>query len=79
MTSTKGDAMNEPAPWFPRSGRAPRGRRDPGPDHLTDVEPAIRTVLLPTKHSPNISHPERTWAVLKSFLEDAMSGHQVSP
>lgn len=42
-------------------------------DHLTDVEPAIRTASLPTRHSPNISHPGQTWAVLEPFLHDSVA------
>lgn len=43
-------------------------------DHLTEVEPEIRTAWLPTKHSPNISHPEQTWAVLERFLHEGVAG-----
>jgi len=42
-------------------------------DHLTDVEPAIHTAWLPTMHSPNISHPEQTWAVLELFLHEGIA------
>jgi pimeloyl-ACP methyl ester carboxylesterase len=42
-------------------------------NHLTDVEPAIRTASLPTRHSPNISHPGQTWAVLEPFLDDSVA------
>lgn len=40
-------------------------------DHLTEVEPSIRTALLPTMHLPNISHPVQTWAVLKGFFDES--------
>jgi pimeloyl-ACP methyl ester carboxylesterase len=36
--------------------------------HMLDFLPHATVASLPYKHSPNISHPVRTWAVLREFL-----------
>ena len=39
--------------------------------NLTEIEPAIQTALLPTMHSPNISHAALTWGELEPFLDNS--------
>ncbi|MEU6266690.1 alpha/beta fold hydrolase [Saccharopolyspora shandongensis] len=36
--------------------------------HFVQVLPHTTVTTLPAKHSPNISHPERTWQVIEQFI-----------
>lgn len=40
--------------------------------HVLEIVPHAQVAEMPRKHSPNITHPAETWAVIKPFLEAAV-------
>lgn len=37
-------------------------------DNLSSVLPNATVETMPSKHSPNLSHPEETWSAIRSFI-----------
>jgi pimeloyl-ACP methyl ester carboxylesterase len=46
--------------------------------NMLEFLPHAQVANLPYKHSPNISHPAQTWAVLNEFLTENARAHVAS-